>query len=413
MVQDCAIRRAGPADRPWEYQLLDAISKDSPHLVNLALHSHPSDINWHVRICEQYAADEPDAVHYLVSSWGLEWQTGHTLLETALLNGKNRAAAAIQHAQNCIPAQLQPRIPKSIVKVALIQSASDLGAVHRNLDRLERSVRTAAASGAKIMVLPETAVTGYLSQDLQTNWGVKGRPQSFPRALDPTEYAESRDGDSVRRMASVAQELGVYITVPYLEKEDSQFFNSITLVGPESTPDKLALAHYQKNCPWPHPEKSWASPGVGVDESTFDTPYGRVGLAICFDIHSILAKYADSELWALLYPIAWVGDTGEWFASQLPDRLAEVNCPHYILGANWATVAPQSWKGAGGSSAYGPGGQLLAHASEPRFRGCEEIVMLEIPTADVMPKIGVLDRAKYQEWTSSQIGTDYWQVKCQ
>ena len=30
--------------------------------------------------------------------------------------------------------------------------------------------------------------------------------------------------------------------------------------------------------------------------------------AICFDIHTILRKYRDSGLWALLYPVAWVRD---------------------------------------------------------------------------------------------------------
>lgn len=304
----------------------------------------------------------------------------------------------------------EPAASKDTVKIALVQSASDLGpgAIAKNLARLERHIRGAATRGAKIVVLPETAVTGYLSQDLKTNWGVKGRPQSFPRALDPSEYAECRDGDSVCRMAALARELGVYITVPYLEKQEGKLFNSIALVGPESTSEKLALAHYQKNCPWPHPEKSWATPGSGVEGSTFDTPYGRVGLAICFDIHSILSKYAESNLWALLYPIAWVGDTEEWFLHELPNRLARVNCPHYILGANWATVVPPDWKGAGGSSAYGPGGRLLAHATEPRFRGCEDVVMLDIPTENAMPKVGSLDKVKYLEWTQSQIGTDYW-----
>jgi len=336
---------------------------------------------------------------------------GDALLETALLNDRNRAAFAISSAQQGMPAQVQSIAVKSTVQVALVQSASEIGAVQANLARLECHIRNAAGRGAKIVVLPETSVTGYLSQDLQTNWGLKGRPQSFPRALDPTKYAETREGCSVRQMASLARELGIYITVPYLERDGDRFYNSITLVGPESQPESPALAHYQKNCPWPHPEKSWASPGEGVGNSTFDTPYGRVGLAICFDIQSILIKYTESGLWALLYPIAWVGNTDEWFAGELPDRLGRVNCPHYILGANWATVCPQSWLGAGGSSAYGPGGRLLAHATEPSFRGCEEVVLFTIPTQRAMPQIGPLNVARYQDWTREQVGTDYWQQR--
>src|SRR5690242_19344452 len=62
------------------------------------------------------------------------------------------------------------------VKVAAIQCSSDLGAVEANRDKLTDLVREAADNGAKIVVLPEAAITGYVSQDLKTNWHVHGRP---------------------------------------------------------------------------------------------------------------------------------------------------------------------------------------------------------------------------------------------
>eukprot|EP00656_Telonema_subtile_P021124 TRINITY_DN22165_c0_g1_i2.p1 TRINITY_DN22165_c0_g1~~TRINITY_DN22165_c0_g1_i2.p1 ORF type:complete len:382 (-),score=90.00 TRINITY_DN22165_c0_g1_i2:3-1148(-) len=360
-------------------------------------------------IRDSYGTDQPHAVHYLVSSFGLEWRLGDTLLDTCRLNGSELAAAAMHQAQQCpAPAQQPDAAADDHVTVALVQCASTLGAVDANLDRLEGHIRAAAAQGAKMIVLPETAVTGYLSQDLRTNWGLPGRQQNFPANKDPREYAERRTGGSVRRMAALARELGAYITVPYLEESEGGLFNSVALVGPESPQDEPALAHYQKNCPWPHPECSWACPGDGVEQAVYDTEYGTVGLAVCFDIHSILRKYDGKDLWALLYPIAWVGDIDEWFANELPDRLARVNCPHYVLGANWATEAPQAWHGAGGSTAYGPGGQLLAHASEARFRGCEEVVLCRIPVQGSMPRVRGLDLDKYREWTEEQPGTDYW-----
>ena len=62
------------------------------------------------------------------------------------------------------------------VMVALVQIASNLGEITRNVAKLEDACRRAAAGGAKIIVLPETAITGYLSQDLAANWQVPGRP---------------------------------------------------------------------------------------------------------------------------------------------------------------------------------------------------------------------------------------------
>src|SRR4051812_28640009 len=73
------------------------------------------------------------------------------------------------------------------VKVAAVQCSSELGAVDANRKKLTTLVEQAAGAGAKIIVLPETSVTGYLSQDLQTNWRTPGRPmdRAFARGKDP------------------------------------------------------------------------------------------------------------------------------------------------------------------------------------------------------------------------------------
>src|SRR5436309_602929 len=104
------------------------------------------------------------------------------------------------------------------VKVAAVQCSSDLGDVAGNTKKLTALVREAAANGAKIVVLPETAVTGYLSQDLKTNWHVKGMPIE-PRfgGKDPKDFAEPVPGPSTRHFCALAKECGVYLTIPLLE----------------------------------------------------------------------------------------------------------------------------------------------------------------------------------------------------
>ncbi len=95
---------------------------------------------------------------------------------------------------------------------------------------------------------------------------------------------------------------------------------------------------------------------------TYDTEYGRVGLAVCFDIHTILEKLKPKNIWAMLYPIAWVGPShpADWFWHILPDRLK--NYHHYVIGANWSVDKPQSWFGYGFSTIYAPGGEILSTA---------------------------------------------------
>jgi predicted amidohydrolase len=272
------------------------------------------------------------------------------------------------------------------VKVAAVQCSSTLGDVESNRKKLTELVTDAASEGAKIVVLPEAAITGYLSQDLRTNWHLAGWPidKDF-QGKDPLPFAETVPGPSTDHFCRLAKTLQVYITVPLVERDSTiaadqkgkttrpRLFNTVCLASPKGE----IVAHYRKLTPWPVPEKSWATPGDrGVQ--VYDTEYGRVRLAICFDIHDILEKYQSQKLWALLYPIAWV-DTehpAEWFWHKLPERVAPFK--HYVIGANWSVDKREKWFGYGFSTIIGPDGKVLASAKS--LYG-SEIVYATIKTA--------------------------------
>lgn len=261
-----------------------------------------------------------------------------------------------------IPAVLPP--VADTVKVAAIQCSSDLGAVEQNRAKLMKLTEEAATQGAKFVVLPEAAITGYLSQDLKTNWRLEGwpiEPGFFGK--DPKQYAEKVPGPSTKAFGELAKKLGIYITVPFVEiaiEKDmpAKYYNTVCLVSPKGE----MVAHYRKLTPWPYPEKSWATKG-DRDVQTYDTEYGRVGLAICFDIHSILEKYKPKKIWTLLYPIAWVSlsHPADWFFHQLPARIKPFG--HYVVGANWSVDQAQPWFGYGFSSIYAPDGKIMATAN--------------------------------------------------
>jgi predicted amidohydrolase len=263
------------------------------------------------------------------------------------------------------------------VHVAAVQCPSVLGDVATNRARLTALVEEAAADGAKVIVLPETAVTGYLSQDLKTTWQVPGKPraEAFTQGRDPHEAAERVPGPSTEHFARLARRLGVYVTVPLLEFDGAdgavRYFNTVVLVGP----DGRLTAHYRKLNPWPHPEQSWAEKG---DRGlvTFDTAYGRIGLAICFDVHSVFAPYGEKNLWALLYPIAWVsdGDDAAWFGKELPARTKSAG--FHLVGANWSVDEAQPWHGYGHSVIVRRDGTVLASA---KTKVGSEILYADLP----------------------------------
>ena len=87
--------------------------------------------------------------------------------------------------------------PPRTVRVAAVQCSSVFGRPEENRRKLEGLVRRAAGGGAKIVVLPETAVTGYLRFDLKVAWGLPGRALSDGLVgVDPKPFAETVPGKS-------------------------------------------------------------------------------------------------------------------------------------------------------------------------------------------------------------------------
>ena len=264
-----------------------------------------------------------------------------------------------------------------IVRVAAIQFASQFAAPEENIAQLAALVREATVGGAKIVVLPELSVTGYVAQDLSESWHIRGRRlDTIFRGRDPAQFAQPVPGATTDFFCALAKELRIYLTIPVLERGEStpvNYFNTVCLAAP----DGCLVAHYRKLNPWPPTEQSWATPGdCGL--AIYDTEYGRVALAICYDIHTILPRYAPHHLWCLLFPSAWVddGDTADWFHRRLPAMVARHG--HYVIGANWSARRPQRWRGHGHSTIIAPDGRVLATAQG--LYG-SEIVYADIETA--------------------------------
>ncbi|KAH3763172.1 N-carbamoyl-D-amino acid hydrolase [Pelomyxa schiedti] len=286
--------------------------------------------------------------------------------------------------------QVVPVEPGSSVKVACVQESSDLQATDHNCDKFEAQVRIAAANGAKIVVLPEMCLTGYLSQDLKKSWHVPGKPlnrspttNSTFEGVDPTEFAEPVPGKTTNRFCALARELQIYLTIPFCEKvvppplstAKFLFYNTVVVANPAGT----ICAHYRKNNLWPYIDLAWQS--RGTENVCFETEYGKVALAVCFDIHIMFERYSNvGDVWALLYSIAWVDtDTRYWFTYGLPEFIQQHPPAKYVLGANWSIDKPESgegWNGYGYSSIYGPSGVLLAQA---KTQIGPEIVYADIP----------------------------------
>ena len=259
------------------------------------------------------------------------------------------------------------------VLVAAIQFMSQFGEPEDNMARLGPLIRQAAEKGAKIIVVPETAIQGYMTHDIKCGWKREDwETTSGIRGVPVQSVAQPVPGPITEWFSKLAMELKVYITAPVLEKEEEteRFFNSLCLVGP----DGGLLLHYRKCTPWPYAEKGWASLGDrGVP--CVDTEYGRLAVLICYDMNFEPERLQGQGVDTVLYSIAWVeGPKSPWFSTRLPQIAKERD--FNIIGANWTVPSKPQWYGYGQTRIMDRNGRIVAQAANDLQ---EEIVLGEIP----------------------------------
>ncbi len=160
----------------------------------------------------------------------------------------------------------EPRGGGRRVTVAATQFACswDLPA---NLERAEDLVRAAHARGAQVILLQELFATPYfcIEQDV--------------RHLQLAQSAE--DSALLRRFGALAAELQVVLPISFFERAGNVYFNSLAMFDA----DGRRLGLYRKSHIPDGPgyqEKFYFSPG-DTGFRVWDTRYGRIGAAICWD----------------------------------------------------------------------------------------------------------------------------------
>jgi N-carbamoylputrescine amidase len=134
----------------------------------------------------------------------------------------------------------------------------------RDLDdafaRIEVILDQARVRGARLVVLPEATLGGYLA-DLEG-----GEDVNLPPALDA-------DGPEVRRLAALAGDL--VVTAGLCESDAGVRYNTAVAVSG----DGLLGVHRKVH----QPLNEGASYSAGDRFEAFDTPVGRIGMMICYD----------------------------------------------------------------------------------------------------------------------------------
>jgi predicted amidohydrolase len=146
-------------------------------------------------------------------------------------------------------------------KIAAVQMDCHLADKTHNLELIRSRLRAASGEGARLVVFPECALTGYCFENKEEAW----------------VHAETLPGPSTAGLAADCKEHGVWAVVGLLERSGDQLFNACALIGPDGF-----IASYRKV----------HLPCLGVDR--FTTPGDRafavhdlgglrIGINICYD----------------------------------------------------------------------------------------------------------------------------------
>jgi deaminated glutathione amidase len=184
-----------------------------------------------------------------------------------------------------------------VVKVAGIQMASS-PQVASNLIEAERLIALAAAQGAKIVVLPEYfCIMGVKEND-------KVQAREIPN-----------DGPIQRFLSRMAKEYKIWLiggTVPLVSNYPNKVRNSCLVYNDKGEQvaryDKIHLFGLDLGTEHYHEDNTIES---GDKVVVVDTPYGKIGLSVCYDLRFPELYRAMGEVDMIVVPSAFTETTGK------------------------------------------------------------------------------------------------------
>ncbi|MGO1972141.1 MAG: carbon-nitrogen hydrolase family protein [Propionibacteriaceae bacterium] len=229
---------------------------------------------------------------------------------------------------------------KRLATVAVAQIPVTINDVAANLATVDHYLGEAAAAGARLIVFPECALTGYLQTSLAECQQV---------AIDP-------HGPELTALASRAAELDLALVIGYLERGgDGQVYNTATLLAPDGGRGDYHKVHL----PFLGADR-FVTPGT-QNPVVVDTPVGPVGLSICYDLRfpewARCLSLAGAAIMA--HPTNWAVPSAQ-VAKVLPPARAFENSL-FVLASNRGDVE-RGTEFAGLSSITSPMGEILASA---------------------------------------------------
>lgn len=226
------------------------------------------------------------------------------------------------------------------MRVSIIQMRVIDGDVQTNIAHGLKLVREVAGS-SDFIVLPELWTTGY----------------DFGAVM---KYAEGEGrGRSNELLRAVAEEYGVYIVSSAPLKESGKLYDAAFLIGPDGIIGAYRKIHLFR----PYGEDKVFT--AGDELGYFSTPFGGVGVAICYDLRfpELFRLLTMKGARVIFVPASWGAPRALQWKTLLRARAAENQV--FMVGVNRVGESKATGEHYSGNSAvYDPFGFELAHSEE-------------------------------------------------
>lgn len=168
--------------------------------------------------------------------------------------------------------------------VGLVQVGCAPCDVEGNRKLLEERAREAFQDGAKIVILPEMAATGYTTD-----------------VNDLRAAAEAVDGPTTNSWRAIAAEHNGYIAGGFCEEHDDDLFNTAVVVGAEGV-----VLHYRKLHLFADEKNAFTAGDLGLPIARLEV--GVIGLCVCYDLRfvEVARALALKGVELLCVPTAWL-----------------------------------------------------------------------------------------------------------
>lgn len=251
-------------------------------------------------------------------------------------------------------------------KVACVQFEPIIGDLTGNLAVMGERVRAAHAAGASLVVLPELAPSGYVFES----------DAELASLAGPVP-----DGKVAATLVALAQELGIHLVSGIAEAANGTVYNAAFLTGPDGF-----IGSYRKLHLWDKETLFFAPGDLGLP--VYDTPLGRIGMAICYDgwFPETFRTLADAGADIVCIPTNWVPMPGqdpavEAMANTMHKAAARSNGIYIACADRVGVERGQPFIGQ--SLIVGPAGWPIAgpaHRTEPETL-IAEVDIASIPAA--------------------------------